>query len=307
MDFVVIEENPTDMKPGTYYLCKDSWNDYGYCTGYNLSYCDLQQNQISVGFVKIGEYKLSTEQCSPNLPKQFSKLDSDKFFSLGQENSYYQNIHELEHNAGYEILLALNDFVLCKDVYEKAKTERVTDLSLFRYTSFCKDRDKKIQTYFELLRPPLNLNTMKRIFGSTGWTDVDRGLLEMQRLLFNANIHLYYNAIATIGREILKGVAEKLYDDDLHRDKKQYPKVPTEDQFINKLHGIIGYLGAEKEVNEKLKNYIKSTIELVQAYVHKQNAEGFESFMCVHAVTALVFQLSILNRKDVYNEIALKN
>jgi hypothetical protein len=82
--------------------------------------------------------------------------------------------------------------------------------------------------------------------------------------------------------------------------------VPTDDKFINKLHGVIDYLFSEGEITANLKSYIKSTIELVQGYVHKEEAEGFEGFMCVHAVTTLAFQLSIICRKEKYNEVVAK-
>ena len=58
-----------------------------------------------------------------------------------------------------------------------------------------------------------------------------------------------------------------------------------------------------KDVTKKMKDFIKSSIELVQGYVHKGEAERFESFMCVHAVISLVYQLSIIQNADKYNEV----
>lgn len=311
MKFFVMKEFPTNLEPDTLYLLKgaifkgrldDSWNDYGYHTRYTLLYCDYPQHKTEVGVLLLGEFNMGEDQTSPNLPLEFTNFNPDKFFSVGDNEEYYKNIVNLENGRGYDILLSLNDFTLCRDVYVKAKEEKVTILSLLRDVG--KDnQDSHIEEFYELLRPPLNLNTMRRVFGSTGWDDVDRGLLEMQRLLFEANIHLYYNAIATIGREILKGIASKLYIDDLHRDKKTYPNAPKADQFIIKLHSIVDYMFNKNEIIENLKKYIKTTIELVQGYVHKEQADGFECFMCVHAVTSLVFQLSIICKKDKYNEI----
>jgi len=311
MKFLVEKEMPTNFEPDTLYLLKgviykgrldDSWNDYGYHTRYTLLYCDSTQQRTEVGVVRLGEFKMGEDQTSPNLPPEFTSLNPDKFFSVGESEEYYKNIIKFENDRGYHILLSLNDFTLCRDVYLKAKEEKVTVLSLLRDIEEDK-QDSRIQDFYELLRPPLNLNTMRRIFGSTGWDDVDRGLLEMQRLLFQANTHLYYNAIATIGREILKEIAAKLYVDDLHRDKSKCDEALTEDKFINKLLSVVDYLYTQKEITENLKKYIKTTIKLVQGYVHKEQAEGFECFMCVHAVTSLVFQLSIICKKDKYNEL----
>lgn len=316
MKFIVMKEIPANWEPDTFYLLKgviykdrfndlllnDSWNDYRYHTKYTLLYCDSFQHRTELGVVKLGEFQMGEDQISPNLPPEFTSLNPNKFFSVGDNEEYYKNIVNLENGRGYDILISLNDFTLCRDVYVKAKEEKVTILSLLRGIRE-DNQDSRIQEFYELLRPPLNLNTMRRIFGSTGWDDVDSGLLEMQQLLFIANTPLYYNAIATMGREILKRVAEKLYIDDLHRDKSKYPEPPTDDKFINKLLSFVDYLFTEKEIPENLKKYIKTTINLVQEYVHKEQGKGFECFMCVHAVTSLVFQLSIIYKKDKYNEL----
>jgi hypothetical protein len=302
-------EIPQNKEPATLYLLKgsirggrldDSWNDFSYRTRYTLQYCDSLLHMTEIGTAKIGEFNMGGGQYFPNLPLEFMNLNRDRFFSVGENENYYKNISQIPEDKGYDILLSLNDFTLCQEVYEKAKQEEVTLISLLR--EFGADCDNHINGFYEILRPPLNLNTMKRVFGSTGWDDVDCGLLEMQRLLFGANIRLYYNAIATIGREIIKGIADKLYDDDLHRSITQYPNAPTADQFIIKLHSFVDYLALNNEISNNLRSYIKSTIELVQGYVHKENADKYECFMCVHAVTALVFQLSIINDRDRYNE-----
>jgi len=311
MGFFVLDQDPRQYDANAFYLIKgylfkgrynDSWNDFGYHTIYTLQYCDELLNVIVIGTLQIGEFSMSEDQTTPNLPSHFTKLNPDRFFSFSHSSDYYKNIANIENEKGYDALLSLNDFTLCKDVFEKAKDEKVTKLSLLRYIPE-KDYDTHVLKFYELLKPPINLTTMRRIFGSTGWDDIDCGLVEMQRLLFNANIHYYYNAIATIGREILKGVSQKIYNDDLHRNKDKYPCVPKEDQYINKLHGYVDYAYSENEISKNLKDYIKSTIELVQGYVHKDKAENFECFMCVHAVISLVFQLSIISKKEKYNEI----
>jgi len=310
MKFVVSLDIPREFDPNTLYLLKgvffggrldDSWNDYGFKTRYTLLYCDPLQHRNEIGTVRIGEFSMGETQYSPCLPYEFTSLDENTFFSIGENEEYYKNIVEIENGKGYDILLALNDFTMCRDGYEKAKRENVTQLSLLRSIGE-QGYDTYINTFYEILRPPINLSTMSRVFGSTGWDDVDSGLLAMQQLLFGANIHFYYNAIATIGREIIKGIAGKVYEDDLHRNKEEYPAAPNEDQFIIKLHSIVDYLFVEGEITNNMKAYIKATIELVQGYVHKEEADNFECFMCVHAVTSLVFQLSIVCKKDEYNQ-----
>jgi hypothetical protein len=257
-----------------------------------------------IGTVRIGEFNMGESQFSPNIPEEFDRLNMDKFFSIGTED-YYNKIASMPNEIGYDILVALNDFTVYPDLYEKAKNEKVTQLSLLRDISKI-EQTKYINKLLDILKPPVNLSTMRRIYGSTGWDDVDHGLIEMQRLLNNANTQFYYNAIATIGREIIMMVTNRVYNDDIHRDKVKYTTPPDDGKYANKLHSYIDYLYGEADISKDLKNYIKSTINLVNGYVHKENAEGYESFMCVHSVIALVYQISLLCRRDKYNRDNIK-
>ena len=265
------------------YLIKEKWNDYGYYTLYKMVYCDALQNAIDVGWLKIGEFGMSDGQFSPNLPNEFERLNPEKFFSIGNHNDYYNHIAKISHDKGYEILFSLNDFTVSREVFDKAKKENITRLSLLRDINEKRYNDY-INDFYNFLKPPINLTTMRRIYGSTGWDDVDDGLIEMQRLLQNANTHYYYNAIATIGREIIKSIANKIYNDELYRDTSMYPNTPNNDEFKNKLCGFIDYAYADNQISANIKDYIKKTILLVQGLVHKEKAENFECFMCVHAV-----------------------
>ena len=220
---------------------------------------------------------------------------------MGIFEDYYKKIAALENEIGYDILLALNDFTLSKDIYDGAKNEAVTTLSLLRDIREPR-HEEHIQAFYSLLSPPINLGTMRRIYGSTGWDDVDKALIEMQKMLSQANINLHYNAIATIGRKIIALIANEIYDDELHRDKETHPDELTKGMYIKKLQSFVDYQYAENSLTKNLKNYLKSTIALVNGYVHKENTEHFESFLCVHAVISLAFQLSIISQKERYNE-----
>ena len=310
MRFVSTKKTPIAYEPNTFYLLKgafhrnrldDSWNDYGYRTTYTLQYSDLANKLHEIGCVRIGEIGMSKHQLSPNLPDEFTRL-SKSFFSIGADEEYYKNLTLLEYEDNYNILLALNDFTLCRDSFEIAKSEPVTTLSLLRWVNSSK-YNEHINRYYSLLTPPVNLQTMRRIFGSTGWEDIDNALIEMQNLLFQANINLYYNAIATIGREVIIRIANEIYDDELHRDKGTYPEAPNKGQYINKLCGFVNYIYGNSIISENLKKHLKSTIELVNSYVHKENGEYFECYLCVNAVITLSFQLSIIYHKERYYDL----
>ena len=290
-----------DYRACTFYLFENNWSDYDYRTTYNLKYCDAESNLIYIGRVKIGERGMGKRKRSPSLPSEFEKLE-DNFFSISESEDYYRKASVLEGNIGYEAILALNDFVLLRDVYKNVQNEDVVVVSLLRGWV-----DKLNEDYMNRclnhLFPPINLGTMRRIYGSTGWENVDKALIEMQRLLSQANLNLYYNAIATIGRETISWIANTIYDDELHRDKNAYPCKPNKSQYVNKLCGFIDYAYDNKTMTENIKNYLKSTIELVNGYVHKADAEHYECFMCVHSVISLVFQLSIIYQKERYNKV----
>ena len=309
MRFIVTTQMPQTYEANTFYLLKgsihkgrldDTWNDYGFHTGYTLQYCDATKTVQQIGTVNIGEVGMDDNQQSPCLPSEFTKL-SNRFFSIGYDE-YYKKIASLKNDIGYDILIALNDITLDRGLLEEVMNEPVLSSSLLRGIPSSK-HEEHLNSFYKLLAPPINLGTMRRIFGSTNWETADNGLLEMQKLLLQANTHLYYNAIATIGREIIHQLANDIYDDELHRDKSKYPNAPKKDQYINKLHGFVDYCYAEETITENVKNNIKATIELVNGYVHKEGAEHFECYLCVHSVISLVFQLSIICQKERYNDL----
>ena len=310
LKFNVHKQIPDIYETNTFYLLKgsfhkgrldDSWNDFAYRTIYTLLYSDANTKITDIGCVKIGERGMNDTRRSPNLPSAFEKLDNN-FFSISNNEDYYKNASVLKGDLGYELLLALNDFVVRRDTYKSVMGENVVSTSLLREWG-CKLDEHYMNRCLNHLAPPINLETMRRIYGSTGWEDVDKALIEMQRLLFQANISLYYNAIATIGREIIIRITNEIYDDELHRDKEAYPNTPKKDQCKNKLCGFVDYTYGKGNITESLKNHMKYTIELVNGYIHKDNAEPFECFLCVNAVITMVFQLSIICNKERYNEV----
>ena len=77
------------------YLIADAWNDwFKYRTMYTLHYVDTLGNVHFLGGVKIGEFDMTERQYTANIPMEFNKL-GDKFFSLGQDEYYYENIKQL--------------------------------------------------------------------------------------------------------------------------------------------------------------------------------------------------------------------
>ena len=53
---------------------------------------------------------------SPNIPNEFTKI-SLKFFSLGQDADFYENLYKLNSNLRIQILEGLNDIVNNQDLF----------------------------------------------------------------------------------------------------------------------------------------------------------------------------------------------
>ncbi len=113
-------------------LVEDNWNDwYEFRTLYYLRYFDQMGARHDIGGVKIGQFQMGKDQDRPYLPKEFFELD-DRFFSVGQDHTYYSDIQNLPNGAGLLILRALRDVVLDQDLFQRARGERVTGVSLLR-------------------------------------------------------------------------------------------------------------------------------------------------------------------------------
>jgi predicted ATPase len=123
-------------KPGVY-LAEDKWNDFGFITMFYVSVITESGKTLDIGNVKIGLVGQSGPQSTTinSLSDEFDSLD-DRFFSLGQELEYYQNIRGKLSNAdGDSLLSALQDVAFVESQFSKAETEKVFVDSLMRSVS----------------------------------------------------------------------------------------------------------------------------------------------------------------------------
>ncbi|MFN9112096.1 MAG: ATP-binding protein, partial [Bacteroidota bacterium] len=111
MKFKVIpykDRMPTSGKD-IVFLLTDGWDDlFKFNTMYNVIYCDSSGETRRIGEVKIGEFGMQTDQRRAAIPIEFEELD-ERFFSLGQDDSYYQNLNDLGDDFREKFLLALRD------------------------------------------------------------------------------------------------------------------------------------------------------------------------------------------------------
>jgi predicted ATPase len=123
---------------GKAYLLRDGWDDwYKFQTLFALVIFDYEGVRHDIGQLKIGQASLkparTTEpgQRSPELPDTFEVLD-DQFFSLGQDESYYETLWSLGDELAAAVLVALRDCALSLDIFKAARNEEVMSESLLR-------------------------------------------------------------------------------------------------------------------------------------------------------------------------------
>ncbi|WP_078596414.1 hypothetical protein [Evansella clarkii] len=75
---------------------------------------------------------MESGQRRPQIPDSFDSLDKKRFFSLGQDVSYYQRLNELKEDIRHKILNALNDVALDPEIYIRARQKDVMRRSLLR-------------------------------------------------------------------------------------------------------------------------------------------------------------------------------
>ena len=94
------------------YLLTDSWNDwFKYETLYSLVVFDAAGERHLIGGVKIGQFEMGDDQRGAAIPKNFDELD-ERFFSLGRDASYYEDLSGLGADVRDRVLRGLRDMAL---------------------------------------------------------------------------------------------------------------------------------------------------------------------------------------------------
>ena len=128
--FYVTKTLIREVEPGDFLLVEDNWDDwFTYETMYSLHYYDEEGIRTRIGPVKIGQTKMKQDQRRADLPASFEFLD-ERFFSLGQEDEYYEKVTELGLQS--EVLVPLNDIAFNNKIFRKVRLVDVSRTSLFR-------------------------------------------------------------------------------------------------------------------------------------------------------------------------------
>lgn len=132
MQFQVCDRNEyTKYEKNTLYLHYDNWDDFGFKTLFNARYVDSNGLEHSLGPVQIGMVNMGKGKTFDLLPKNFTYLP-EQYFSLGQDERYYENVNQLGDKKRKQILLALRDVAYNLELFKKYEKEMVMQTSLMR-------------------------------------------------------------------------------------------------------------------------------------------------------------------------------
>lgn len=113
-------------------LWTDDWDDwFTYSTQYVVYVFDDSGARHRIGNVKIGQFGMKPGQRRPDLLTEFDSIGGE-FFSLGQDDEYYENLTKLGTDVRDRVLQGLGDIALDADRFLRAMDEKVTGISLLR-------------------------------------------------------------------------------------------------------------------------------------------------------------------------------
>jgi predicted ATPase len=113
------------------FLETDNWDDFSFKTLFHLTYVDDRGNRTAVGSVKVATFGMGSGQARTELPQTFDRL-TERFFSLGQADDYYENLNALGSTVRDEVLTRLRDVAFDLELFDRALEEQVTGTSLLR-------------------------------------------------------------------------------------------------------------------------------------------------------------------------------
>lgn len=132
----IARDKPRSTDPDGAYLEANNWDDFTYKTLWTLWV--VRGSEVhEIGGVKIGDHEDSRR---PSVPDTFAALP-DSYFSLGQDEDYYDNLNQLGEKARRDVLTALNDIAFSSTLFAKVRGLDVTQKSLLRWV-----KEEAVQT-----------------------------------------------------------------------------------------------------------------------------------------------------------------
>jgi len=217
MQFNVIGANrrlPDNPIPNSCYLRVDNWNDYHYRTLFKLHYSDFERAYKSIGYIKIMEKGQTTSKIVQLPGDQFESL-AESYCSLGQEQTYYEELMSLSEDIRSDILESLRDCVHDADIYYIFKDEGAMKTSLLRAV---RERDilEKFRNILLGNSTPTPYNFQFRL------KENDNCVLKVKVKPHSkppTNVHVLIGRNGVGKTRILSGIADKLTENKFGRNK----------------------------------------------------------------------------------------
>ena len=133
MNFIIISGWEQASEKETIYLSENNWDDYGYETTFNASFCDIKGVVRELGTVKIAKREMPPSNCIHDVLKEGFDSLSDEYYSLWQTAEAYKRVMECQKECHFNILSSLRDIAYTPEIYDQNKNENALRSSLFRY------------------------------------------------------------------------------------------------------------------------------------------------------------------------------
>jgi len=221
MKYSIVDRLPrSSTSKSEAFLIEDRWDDWGkYRTQFALVYFDEEGERHDIGSVKIGEVGLAASrtvqpgQRAPTLDRTFTTL-TERHFSLGQDDTYYEALSRLSGGIGGRILGALRDVAHNLDIYELHRSEDVMGESLMRFVSDANIRGK----FHRLAHGDLKLSAFDFHFAYASQDSEDDGPILAFRVkpyeLPPTNVHVIIGRNGVGKTRLLQGIARALLESD---------------------------------------------------------------------------------------------
>lgn len=136
MLFEVVDRLPAETsRRFQFFLLRDNWDDwFKYETTFYLFMDNERGERIRIGSVKIGRTGMTPHDRRPPVPARFDQLDPT-FFSVGQDENYYETIARLAPALSQAVFEGLRDCAYNPEIFRTACNEDVMQVSLLRGVS----------------------------------------------------------------------------------------------------------------------------------------------------------------------------
>lgn len=140
--FFVGNQQPGYQGVPTFQLVRDGWNDwFKWYTLYSVRSIQADGSVVELGQAKIGRRGMVETDGATPLPPFFEALDGT-YFSLGQDENYYETLGSLGADVRVGFLQAMRDCAFSLPILEANLAEPVMQESLLRYVEVARVRER---------------------------------------------------------------------------------------------------------------------------------------------------------------------